>query len=66
MRNEKIAKLRETFENTRIAYMNGLATYDDMKAAAQACIDEMNIVGSEIAKKYGKKFRPVSLIAFMR
>ena len=44
----------------------GVITYYQAKEEAQPIIDEMNIKGKEIAKKYGQRFKPFTFSSIMR
>lgn len=44
----------------------GLVDYEQAKKEAQPIIDEMNRLGSEVAKKFGKKFVSFTFSKLMR
>lgn len=44
----------------------GVMTYDQAKVALQPILDKMNIQGTAIAKKYGKKFKPFTATGLLR
>lgn len=46
--------------------MTGEITYNEARREAKPIIDRMNQKGSEIAKKYKQRFRPVSFTGLMR
>ena len=46
--------------------MTGQITYYQAKEKAQPIIDEMNIKGKEIAKKYNQRFKPFTFSYLMR
>lgn len=57
---------RNKIETIRLNMMRGFITYDEAKQQAQPIIDEMNKRGSEISKKYGRKFKGFTFSALMR
>ncbi len=58
--------LKDRIDEIRVALFRGLLSYDEAQEQAKPVIDEMNRRGREIAKKYGKSFRPFSFAALMR
>lgn len=59
-------ELKDKIDEIRLAMFRGILSYDEARAKAEPIIDEMNRRGREIAKKYGKSFRPFSFAALMR
>ena len=57
---------RQFFFDLRGKYLAGIISYDEAKELAKPILEEMNIKGKEIAKKYGKKFIKFTLTGFMR
>lgn len=57
---------RAEIENIKYLLMTGQITYYEAKDKAQPVIDEMNIKGKEIAKKYNQKFKPFTFAYLMR
>lgn len=47
---------REKIQAIKTKFNTGLITYDEMLVLAQPIIDNINKLGKETAKKYGKKF----------
>lgn len=57
---------RTKIEEIKKAYNLGLITREEAKEKAQPIIDRINAKGKEIAKKYNKRFSPISFIELMR
>lgn len=57
---------RAKIEQIKANLIMGIITYDEAKKQAQPIIDEMNVKGLEIAKKYNRKFRPFTFTGLMR
>ena len=50
----------------KIKLQLGIINYDEAKKEAEPIITEMNKKGKEIAKKFGKKFKPFTFVSLMR
>jgi hypothetical protein len=57
---------RAELELIKYSFMTGQITYGEAKEKAQPIIDEMNIKGKEIAKKYNQRFKPFTFSYLMR
>ena len=57
---------RMKLKEIKFLFMTGQITYYQAKEIAQPIIDEMNIKGKEIAKKYNQKFKPFTFSNLMR
>ena len=57
---------RQFFDHLRALVNSGALTYEEAKVQAAPRLEEMNSKGREVAKKYGKKFRPFTFAALMR
>ena len=57
---------RAELELIKYSFMTGQLTYHEAKEKAQPIIDEMNIKGKEIAKKYNQRFKPFTFSYLMR
>lgn len=44
----------------------GAVSYDECKAVVSRYISEANVRGKEIAKRFGMRYKPLSVTAFMR
>ena len=58
--------LRNKIEDIKRRLARGLIDYDQAKKEAQPIIDEMNRLGSEVAKRFGKKFVGFTFSKLMR
>lgn len=59
-------ELRDRIDEIRGALVHGELSYDEAQVKARPIIDEMNRRGQEVAKKYGKSFRPFTFASLMR
>lgn len=57
---------RAKINNIRARLLTGAIDYDTAKAEAKPIIAEMNAKGAEIAKKYGRKYKPLTFGYLMR
>lgn len=57
---EKPINYRGILEEIRARMQNGLITIEEAKIEAKPFIDAMNNKGKDIAKKYGKSFKPLT------
>lgn len=57
---------RRYFNHLRNAMALGWMTYDEAKEMATPVLKEMNEKGKRIAKKYGKKFYPMTFTEVVR
>lgn len=57
---------RAKINDIRARLITGVIDYDTAKAEAMPIIAEMNAKGAEIAKKYGRKFKPFTFGNLMR
>ena len=57
---------RAELELIKYSFITGQITYYEAKEKAQPIIDEMNIKGKEIAKKYNQRFKPFTFSYLMR
>ena len=57
---------RAELELIKYAFMTRQITYEEAKQKAQPIIDEMNIIGKQIAKKYNQRFKPFTFSYLMR
>lgn len=57
---------RIMLDEIKFQFMTGQITYYQAKEKAQPIIDEMNIKGKEIAKKYNQRFKPFTFSYLMR
>lgn len=63
--SEEIKKAWQTIEDIKIKLRTG-GKYEDCYKEAQPALEILNQKGREIAKEYGKKYKPLSFIAIMR
>lgn len=57
---------RLRLDEIKFLFMTGQINYYQAKEKAQPIIDEMNIKGKEIAKKYNQRFKPFTFSYLMR
>jgi len=57
---------RQFFDHLRGLLNSGAITYERAKELAEPKLLEMNTTGKEIARKFGKKFRPFTFTGVMR
>ncbi len=57
---------RMKLDEIKFLFMTGQMTYYQAKEKAQPIIDEMNIKGKEISKKYNQRFKPFTFSYLMR
>ena len=58
--------LRNKIQDIRTKLACGYIDYDQAKKEAQPLINEMNRLGMEVAKKFGKKFHKFTFVTLMR
>lgn len=64
---EKEAKQnREDILEIKTALALGYISYDEAKREAGPILEKINLRGKNIAKKYGKKFYPITFMEIMR
>lgn len=63
---DEALKNRQAIEEIKRAYTLGEITREEAKEKAQPIIDRINAKGKEIAKKYNKRYSPISFIGLMR
>lgn len=57
---------RQDIEELKLALAYGHISYDEAKIEAKPILDKINKKGKEIAKKYGKKYYPITFTEIMR
>lgn len=57
---------RQDIEEIKIALACGFISYEEAKIEAKPILDKINKKGKEIAKKYGKKYYPITFTEIMR
>ncbi len=57
---------RNKINEIKIKLITGKIDYYKAKEEAQPIIDEMNLKGKEIAKKYNQKYKPFTFSSLMR
>lgn len=58
--------LRNKIQEIRTKLACGYIDYDQAKKEAEPLIAEMNKLGEEVAKKFGKKFHKFTFVTLMR
>ena len=58
--------LRNKIQDIKTRLNCGYVDYDTAKKEAQPLIDEMNRLGEEVAKRFGKKFNKFTFVNLMR
>lgn len=53
-------------EEVRLLLLAGAITYDEAKTRVKPILAEMDVIARGIAKKFGKRHRPFSVISFFR
>ena len=66
MIDPEIASLRRTYEGYRAGYFQGTATYSEMEAAAKVLVAKMNEKGKVIAKRFNRRYKPITVAGLMR
>lgn len=57
---------RENIDRIKAELRAGTISYDDAKAAITEQLKTVNARGAQIAKKYGKRYRPITAQETMR
>ena len=57
---------REKIEHIKFKLKTGQQTYYEAKEEAAPIIEEMNLKGREIAKKYNQRYKPFTFSSLMR
>lgn len=63
---DKGLELRTKIEDIKMRLKTNQITYDEAKIEAEPVIDEINKIGAEVAKKFGKKPIKLNFIGLMR
>lgn len=63
---EEAKQNRQDIEEIKIALACGFISYEEARVEAKPILDKINKKGREIAKKYGKKYYPITFIEVMR
>lgn len=67
MRNKMTGNyLRNKIQDIKTRLACGYIDYEQAKKEATPFIDEMNRLGAEVAKKFGKKFSKFTFVSLMR
>lgn len=64
--DDKTKQLRAAAFEARAALWAGKLSHEKAKAICKLYVDHANEKGVEIAKRFKRKYRPISLAAFMR
>lgn len=63
---EQAKQNREDIQEIKMSLALGYISYDEAKEEARPILDRINDRGREIAKKYGKKYYPITFTEIMR